>query len=153
MPGKTDWEMCFKIKFDSLKARSPIIGNIYSYYSAPSIELTTDDGTLWFGVSVDGGSWALSGSTTVEAGKDYWVKLGYSSTKGYRLYLSEDGIIFELKSEISDTRTQYQSTSKSNMQLFCVANNLNHIATTETIDLSESYIKFGDTVVWGTKDT
>lgn len=150
LPGDADWEMCFKIKFDSLKTRSPIIGSIYKYQTAPSIELTTG-GTLWFGISVDGSSWTLNGSTTIESGKDYWVKLGYSSTEGYKFYLSEDGINFELKSEIPDTRTQYQSDSQSNMQLFCVANDLNHIATTETIDLSESYIKFGDTVVWGIK--
>ena len=37
------------------------------------------------------------------------------------------------------------------MQLFSVANSSSHLASTTEIDLRETYVKFGDEIVWGSK--
>ena len=113
-PGNNDWEICFKFRFDTLKKMSVIIGSAYyhQYMYAPSIELTEGEGNLWFGVSTKGSSWDIQGTTgigTIEAGKDYWVKLLYSSASGYQYSLSEDGKNYEVKYIRSDTTIQYQS--------------------------------------------
>lgn len=152
-PGNNDWEICFKFRFDTLKGMSVIIGSAYyrQYMYAPSIELTEGEGNLWFGVSTDGSNWDIQGATgtgTIEAGKDYWVKLSYSSASGYQYSLSEDGKNYDIKHKTSGTNVQYQS-QYSKMQLFDVACSGTHINETGSIDLTESYIKYGDTVVWG----
>lgn len=152
-PGNNDWEICFKFRFDTLKEMSVIIGSAYyrQYMYAPSIELTEGDGNLWFGVSTNGSNWDIQGGVgigTIKAGKDYWAKMSYSSVSGYQYSLSEDGENYEVKYINSDTTIQYQS-QYSKMQLFDVACSGTHINKTGSIDLAESYIKYGNTVVWG----
>ena len=153
-PSNNDWEICIKFNMSSLKDQSALIGCAYSnnYWSTPSIEYTTQNDGLWFGISTNGSSWTFSGKTgSIESGKDYWVKLSYSSVDGYKFLLSENGVDFEVKYETSVTDVQYQNESRSIMQLFSVANSSSHLASTAEIDLRETYVKFGDEIVWGSK--
>ena len=153
-PSNNDWEICIKFNMSSLKNNSALIGCAYSsnYWSTPSIEYMTQNDGLWFGISTNGSSWTFSGTTgSIESGKDYWVKLSYSSIEGYKFLLSENGVNFEVKYETSVTDVQYQNESRSIMQLFNVANSGNHVASTAKIDLRETYVKFGDEIVWGSK--
>ena len=153
-PSNNDWEICIKFNMSSLKNNSALIGCAYSsnYWSTPSIEYMTQNDGLWFGISTNGSSWTFSGVTgQIDSEKDYWIKLSYSSSNGYKFCLSENGIDYEVKSETSVTDVQYQNESKSIMQLFNVANSDNHLASTAEIDLRETYVKFGDEIVWGSK--
>ena len=153
-PNNNDWEICIKFNMNSLKNNSALIGCAYgnNYWSTPSIEYLNDTVGLWFGISTSGSSWTFGGTTgSIESGKDYWVKLSYSSSNGYKFYLSENGIDYEVKYETSVTDVQYQNESISTMQLFNVANSAAHLASTSVIDLRETYIKFGNEIVWGSK--
>lgn len=153
-PSNNDWEICIKFNMSSLKNNSALIGCAYgdNYWSTPSIEYMTQNDGLWFGISTNGSSWTFSGTTgSIESGKDYWVKLSYSSVEGYKFLLSENGVDFEVKYETSVTDVQHQNESRSIMQLFSVANSGSHLASTAEIDLRETYVKFGDEIVWGSK--
>ena len=153
-PSNNDWEICIKFNMSSLKNQSALIGCAYNdnYWSTPSIEYMTQNDGLWFGISTNGSSWTFGGTTgSIESGKDYWVKLSYSSVDGYKFCLSENGIDYEIKYETSVTDVQYQNDSTSIMQLFSVANSSSHLASTAEIDLRETYVKFGDVIVWGGK--
>ena len=153
-PSNNDWEICIKFNMSSLKNNSALIGCAYrnDYWCTPSIEYMTQNDGLWFGISTNGTSWTFSGVTgQIDSEKDYWVKLSYSSSNGYKLCLSENGIDYEIRYETSVTDVQYQNESRSIMQLFNVANSNNHLASTTEIDLRETYVKFGDEIVWGSK--
>ena len=142
-PSNNDWEICIKFNMSSLKNNSALIGCAYSnnYWSTPSIEYTTQNDGLWFGISTNGSSWTFSGVTgSIESGKDYWVKLSYSSVEGYKFLLSENGVDFEVKYETSVTDVQYQNDSTSIMQLFSVANSSSHLASTAEIDVNTGAI-------------
>ena len=107
-PGNNDWEICIKFNMSSLKNNSALIGCSYYYYLAPSIEYLNNTVGLWFGISTTGDTWTFSGTTgPIESGKDYWVKLSYSSVDGYKIFLSENGVNFEVKYETSVTDVQY----------------------------------------------
>lgn len=156
LPENSDWEMCFKFRFNELKSLSVVVGSGYygKYMYTPSIELTKSQGVIWAGASTNGTDWDIQGSTQegrIEVNKDYWVKFSYTSVEGYGCYLSEDGMNFETIFISTNTNIQYQSQINSKMQLFDVACHGTHINTKGSIDLKNSYIKFGDSVVWGAR--
>lgn len=91
----------------------------------------------------------LTGTTTLKNMGKYWVKLTYSSTTGYELSLSTDGIIYNVEaSDASTTPLTYDGQGAIFVTIGGLADSNNTGGGTKQIYLGESYIKVDGVEVW-----
>jgi len=151
-----DWREPFEIgilfSYSSLLSRSQVlIGAIGLFYYAPSIELGPS-GNIWAGISTGGSSWdrSLNISNTesqIQPNQPIFVLL--SSNEG----------IMTLSVKIGDTvitkNTEVSTPffNGSPIEFGGVNHSSSHCATNVTIDLSGTYIKQNDVLVWGNQST
>ena len=135
-----DWE--FVVKFDNTtsKYHSVILG---SNSTANSIKIEVSYGTRFFiFLSSNGTSWNIATgayglTNAMSLGNTYYMKLTYSTTSGYNLYLSTDGKEWVSQYTNGATNPLYMTNSKFALGASLFDNN----SLGGGIDLNRSYVK------------
>ena len=139
------FEINIRFKVSSYLQRSQVLcGNTANFYRQPSIEVGAA-GNLWCGISSNGSSWTYSLSLDGSVPTNTWCEVN----------LKYDGSLATLKRTIGETvaSTDISVSSVyntiSSYELGGIANSGNHCATNVTIDLTKTYIKINNSLVWG----
>ena len=150
LASSNSFEMVFKIKLTS-SGYCTIFSDTYANnYHKLMINIGAGNTLQTYGYLNFGNTWLMqiTGTTVLSLNTDYWIKLTYDSTNGYELLLSTDGINYT--SEGTDLRTtapQIDSTWEYSSLGISYSNGLN-FALLGSINLSQSYIKVDDDIVW-----
>lgn len=140
-PGSKTWEWQFKINRPSI-ANALIFGG--KSYKIPMIGTSGSKFRLY--LSGNGTSWSItsgtSGTHTVVADTDYWVRLRFTGS-AYILSYSTDGSTFTDDITVSSTVQQV-----GGVPVYMGYGWNDTPMTNGSIDLSACYIKVGDNVVW-----
>lgn len=140
-PGGKTWEWQFKINRPSI-ANALIFGG--KSYKIPMIGTSGSKFRLY--LSGNGTSWSItsgtSGTHTVVADTDYWVRLRFTGS-AYILSYSTDGSTFTDDITVSSTVQQV-----GGVPVYMGYGWNDTPMTNGSIDLSACYIKVGDDVVW-----
>lgn len=139
------FEINIRFKVSSYLQRSQVLcGNTANFYRQPSIEVGSA-GNLWCGISSNGSSWTYSLALGDSVPTNTWCEVN----------LKYDGSLATLKLKIGETvaSTDISVSSVyntiSSYELGGIANSGNHCATNVTIDLTKTYIKINNSLVWG----
>ena len=139
------FELNIRFKVSAYTSKSQVLcGNTANFYRQPSIEVGPT-GTLWCGISSDGSSWTYSLQHENSVPTNTWCEAN----------LKYDGSSAVLKLTIGETvlstdvsvSSVYNTTSS--YALGGLANSNNHCATNVTIDLTKTYIKINNSLIWG----
>lgn len=154
-PNSNSWDMVAKFNLSALGAERGLFNSSSVAYQPIDIVVTKEN-KLYFGAYVNNTSTLLfnvTGTTTLEVNKDYYVKASYNPKTGYELSLSTDGITYtpEASSSVTTPITSgynvvigadFQAGGKYYASAF----------TNGSIDLKKSYIKINGEEWWrGTK--
>ena len=153
-PEAQPWEIKIKCTTGTLgAAKNYIYGQGSSKdYTSPLLFISTDK-KLAIYLGSNGTSWniasSVSGTTALADNTTYYIKYYYDGT-AYKVDASTDDKTYTNHISIASTKIIYQGLSASPAAF---GNNLPDTsatgeAWTGSIDLSECYIKYGDTIVW-----
>lgn len=151
-----DWRDPFEIgilfSYSGLMSRSQVlIGAIDGFYYAPTIELGKL-GNIWAGITSGGSTWDYSLSISpseLEASPNQQIFVLLSSSEGVMTLSAKAGDNIVTKSiEIS---TPYFNNKL--IEIGGINHSNNHCASNITFDLSGTYIKQNDEVIWGIQST
>ena len=154
LPGTQPWEIKIKCTTGTLGAdRNYIYGQGTSKdHTSPLLFISTDKKlSIWLGS--DGTSWniasSVSGTIALADNTTYYIKYYYDGT-AYKVDASTDDKTYTNHISVASTKIIYQGLSASPAAF---GNNLYDASITGevwtgSIDLSECYIKYGDTIVW-----
>lgn len=147
-PGDKSWEIVFKFNRTSESGvYESFLGNNGSDYSNGVHVFKKASGELALECCTAGSSsWnicAIIGTTVLDLNKDYWVKAEFTGSS-YNLYLSEDGVVYNLEASKDSTTT----IGATVVQLIGISKNNTATYFRGSIDLSECYIKSNGEYLW-----
>lgn len=108
-----NWEFVCKFKNETSRYKSVILGTTSQY----GLQISISYGTRFFVfMSSKGSSWNMVNggygiSNSMTLGNTYYLKLTYSTSEGYKLYLSTDGINWALNYSYSGTSYIYNNNN------------------------------------------
>ena len=143
------WEWVFKVeKFIHSSSIQMIYGQGRSYESG--LHINTNDtvyillnntaNTTYFG--------SIYGSTVLQEGKSYWIKVEFTGTE-YKLWLSEDNVIWNQEGELkTNTRLTYMSSDNWHIGWNYHGSSDYWYPTKSELNIAESYIKANGEYWW-----
>ena len=152
-PSDNSWEFVTKITTDSLSAVNNIIGNTSAFKSGICVWIegkkfklaVSSNGTAWNIVSTS------TGTYTVIADTDYWVKVEYTVGK-YNVYYSLDNANWILDISVNSTTKIYQGNYYWVLGSGYIGGT-SWYSNTAKLYLNESYININGSRWWSGVDT
>ena len=161
-PGSQAWEMCFKIRFTQTNSHlNTIIGN--DAFTVPYIGYTGNIQSQWVsprhffvGYTVSPTEYImyeLYSQNSFAMDGDYCVKMVWD-TEYVKLYVSSnDGVTWSLEASQAVSDPHYQQSNSpiyiGTKAITSSSSMADQLFNCGSINIMHSYIKFGNTVVWG----
>lgn len=143
-PAKTPYEIVLKFNCSNVSGDQILllVGDWQEPYGMIDIQLTNNK--LY--AEINATDTMSNTITTLSANTDYWVKFTYNGVSEYILYLSTDGISFNLEATLQSSL--YLDSSNPMPSWIGINDDGDNSYLNGSIDLNESYIKLNGSYVW-----